>query len=119
MGRQQAKVPYHPKERTNQHVETYPLVSLLGSLPWDSLCFPVEVFRRGRLDFLVVCDSCKIGLEHFMQNCPLTRQFYFCPPLLAGGITTLATKSERTPLKPDYKNNKATPMGGLIVGEVR
>lgn len=58
------EVPHCPKDRTNQHVETYSLISLLGSLQWDSLCFPVEVYRRERPDFLVVCNSRKIGLEH-------------------------------------------------------
>jgi hypothetical protein len=58
------EVPFHPKERLNAHVETYALVSLLSSIPWDSSCFPMDVFRRERPDFYLRCGSSEIGLEH-------------------------------------------------------
>lgn len=57
-------VPCHPKDRENEHVETYSLISLLGSIPWDISCFPIKVFRRDGPDFLIVCNSLHIGLEH-------------------------------------------------------
>lgn len=56
-------VPRHPKDRKNAHVETYTLVQLLASIPWDSACFPVEVFRRERPDFFLKCGLLEIGLE--------------------------------------------------------
>ena len=58
------EVPDHPKNRKNAHVETYVLVSLLGSIPWSYSCFPLEVFRHERPDFYIKCNSLEIGLEH-------------------------------------------------------
>lgn len=56
-------VPRHPKDRKNAHVETYTLVQLLASIPWDSACFPVEVFRRERPDFFLKFGLVEVGLE--------------------------------------------------------
>ncbi len=58
------EVPENPKDRQNSHVETYSLVSLLSSIPWDVSCFPLEVFSRERPDFLIKSNSTEIGLEH-------------------------------------------------------
>jgi hypothetical protein len=57
-------VPPHPKDRHNDDVQIYSLVSLLATLPWDTECFPVEIFTRERPDFLVICNGHSIGLEH-------------------------------------------------------
>lgn len=59
-----AEVPYHPRDRDNSRVETYALVSLLAAIPWPSSCFPLQVFRRERPDFLVRCSSADVGIEH-------------------------------------------------------
>jgi hypothetical protein len=58
------EVPEHPKDRENIHVETYTLRAVIGSVPWDIACFPVEVERRERPDFCIRCNGAEIGLEH-------------------------------------------------------
>lgn len=56
-------VPRHPNDRKHEHVETYTLVLLLASIPWDASCFPVEVFKRERPDFLLKCGFLEVGVE--------------------------------------------------------
>jgi hypothetical protein len=57
-------VPDNPKDRKNHHVEIYSLVSLLSSIPWDTSCFPLEVYSQERPDFRIKFNSKEIGLEH-------------------------------------------------------
>ena len=59
-----ADVHWHPKNRTNDDVQNYSLVSLLSSIALDTSCFPLTVFARERPDFLVVCSTSEIGIEH-------------------------------------------------------
>ena len=57
-------VHWHPRNRTNDDVQNYSLVSLLSSIALETSCFPITVFARERPDFLAVCSSGEIGIEH-------------------------------------------------------
>lgn len=57
-------VPFHPKDRDNDRVEAYSLVAVLKAIPWDSDCFPLEICRSERPDFLIKYNSTLVGLEH-------------------------------------------------------
>jgi hypothetical protein len=51
-------------QRLKDHVETYAIVRVLGTLPHALGCFPLQLIKRERPDFLIRCGSREIGVEH-------------------------------------------------------
>ncbi len=58
------EVPGRAEGRTNDHVETYSIVRLLGTLPWHANDFPLKLYKSERPDFALSCGSGWIGIEH-------------------------------------------------------
>ncbi|HET9836374.1 MAG TPA: hypothetical protein VFP88_08540 [Rhodanobacteraceae bacterium] len=58
------EVPYPAEGRTQQQVETYSIVRLLGSLSYSVDDFPLQLTKRERPDFLVELGMRSIGVEH-------------------------------------------------------
>lgn len=58
------KVPGRAGGRTNDHVETYSIVRLLGTLSWRANDFPMQLHKSERPDFALSCGGRWIGIEH-------------------------------------------------------
>ena len=57
-------VPERAAGRTNDHVERYSIVRLLGTIAWAPADFPLKLLKRERPDFLLDCGGRSIGIEH-------------------------------------------------------
>ncbi|WP_151703950.1 hypothetical protein [Nitrincola alkalilacustris] len=57
-------VPERSKGRTQEHVEIYSVVRLLGSLSFKLDDFPLAIDKREGPDFLLTLAAFRIGIEH-------------------------------------------------------
>lgn len=57
-------VPERAAGRTNDHVERYSIVRVLGTIAWVPADFPLQLFKRESPDFLLECRGRSIGIEH-------------------------------------------------------
>ena len=57
-------VPERAERRTNDHVERYSVVRLVGTLDWALTDFSMQLLKMERPDFLLDCNGRTIGIEH-------------------------------------------------------
>ena len=57
------EVPSRSSGRTNEHVETYCIVRLLSSIPFQTDDFPISLSKRESPDFLLIINKREVGIE--------------------------------------------------------
>jgi hypothetical protein len=57
-------VPSRADGRAKHHTETYSIVRLLNSMPFDYFLYPLSLVRRERPDFEIQSGEISIGIEH-------------------------------------------------------